>query len=144
MWVEGCQIGILFSGGGNGGWSWFVDEPGLNLADGLFDIGVEIIFGAGDEVVHAEDAGDGSRGETEDTKDICQLVPGGCCVTGFDQLIREDADEGDLIEEAFKVGDFFSGGVVFLNASGVEAVFETIEVAEGCAAATMGGIRHKS
>ncbi len=114
-------------------------EPGLNLADGVFNIEVEIICGAGDEVVHAEDAGDGSRGETEDTKDICQLVAVGCCVTGFDQLIGEDADEGDLIEEAFKVGDFFSGGVVFSNASGVEAVFESIEVAEGCAAPAMGG-----
>ena len=68
---------ILSTRGGNRGWSLFVAEPGLNLADGLFDIGVEIIFAAGDEVMHAEDAGYGGRGEAEDTKDVCQFARSG-------------------------------------------------------------------
>ena len=104
------------------------------MRHGFFNITVEISFTTGDEVMDAEDAGDGGGGETEDAQDASQL--GEVCrgMAGFDELAGEDTDESDLVDEAFEVDGGSRGEVTIFEAAGIEAMFESIGIADWGAA----------
>ena len=57
-----------------------------------------------------------------------------------EDTVREDADEGNLLGETLDVGIFNAGEIAFVDAAGVEAVLEGIDVAE-LTARTAGGRR---
>ncbi len=82
----------------------------------------------GDEMVDAEDTGDGGGGQAEMTEDIGNLVEIGIGRAGFNQAAGEDADEGDLIDKGLLVGGFDAGEIALIEAAGVEAVLDGIHV----------------
>jgi hypothetical protein len=81
--------------------------------------------------VDLENAGDGGGGQAKDTENASQLIEISGRITGFDQAASEDADKGNLLYKAFKVGGFDTGEVTLFEATGVEAMFEGISVAKG-------------
>jgi len=111
----------------------FGSELGMSLTDGFFNITIEVVFAAGEDVMDAEDASDGGGGKAEDAQDTGQLVEASGGGTGFDQTAGEDVDEGNLIDQAFEVSGFDAGEVAFFDAPSVGAVFKGIGVTEGCA-----------
>ena len=78
--------------------------------------------------------GDGGGGEAEDTEGLSKVIEAGIGEGGFEQATGEDANEGDLFDEAGGIGGFDAIEVVFLETAGVEAVLEGVGVAAGCAA----------
>ena len=128
--------GILGSGESEA----FGDDLGVYLADGFIDLVVEATFWSSDDILDAEDAGDGGGGEAEDAEGVGELIEIGLGVAGFDQATREDTDEGNLVDEGFEVGGLNAGEITLFDAAGVEAVFEGIEVAgRGAGMAVLGG-----
>ncbi len=112
----------------------------VDLADGFFYVVVEVSFRSGDDILDAENAGDGGGGEAEDAEGVGKLIEIGLGVAGFDQATGEDTDEGDLVDEGFEVGGLDAGEITLFDAAGVEAMLEGIEVAaRGAGMAVLGG-----
>ena len=107
----------------------FSGELEVDLADGIFNIGVETGFTSCDEVIDTEDASYRGRGKAKDAQDFCQLFEVGGGMAGFNQLVGENADEGDLVDEGFEVGGFFIREVTW-GATSVETMFESVIVTE--------------
>ena len=97
-------------------------DLGVDLADGFGDIVVHTGIANRKQVLGLDDAGDGGGGQAEDAQDIGELVGVGIGEAGFDQAAGEDADEGNLFEEAGGVGGFDAIEVAFFYAAGIEAM----------------------
>ena len=104
-------------------------EIEVNLADGFGEIVIEIGIAGGEEVLGAGEAGDGGGGQAENAEDVGKLVEIGIGEGGFDEATGEEADEGNLFDEAGDIGGFDAGEVTFFEATGVEAMLEGVLVA---------------
>ena len=101
----------------------------VDTTDSIGDFVVEASAGGGEEVLGLDDTGDGCRGQAKDAERVGEVVEGGILDRELDQATGEDADEGDLFNEAGDVGEFDTGEVIFRDATGVEAMFEGVGVA---------------
>ena len=84
---------------------------------------------------HAVDAGGGEAEDTEDVGGVVEVAAGGVML---DEAAGEEAEEGDLVFEAFYRGRLEVGELALVEAAGVEAVLEGIGVA-GLGAGEGGG-----
>jgi hypothetical protein len=114
---------------------------GTDLFEGLADFVVKLAFGA-DEVLGLDEAGEAGGGEGEDAQEGEGFKKVGGDGARFDGTADDEAEEVDLFLEAdaFKLAEAFEVGA--LEAAGIEAVFEGVEVAGRGAAAAFGGSGH--
>ncbi|MFZ2097195.1 MAG: hypothetical protein WAV05_11220 [Anaerolineales bacterium] len=114
-------------------------EFGIDLFDGFGNLVIDTGTGRGDEELGLDDTGDGGGSQAEGAEDIGELVGIGFGTNGFEETAGEEADEGDLFDQAGGVGGFDSVEVTLAETAGVEAMLEGIEVAFGGTTVAGGG-----
>jgi len=119
--------------GGLCGWSYA--HLFANFLKGFFEGRTELVIpalGWGDDVLGADETGQGGGGEAEGAKERFGFGKGGGVLAEVEDVVDEMAEELDLGGEGEELG---SGGRVL---PGVVAVFEGVAVAEGGTAFAFG------
>ena len=100
-----------------------------DLTNGLIDFLVKVGGIVDQKCLGFNDAGDGGGGQADGAEDAGKLVEISCVGARLDEPASEDADEGDLFGETLDIGVFDTREVALVDAAGIKAVLESIEVA---------------